>query len=81
MFGSYPTPDTKKRAPKTEEEQDQNSFGFRMKMPKLNPNTAVLSSEEIDKARLTRVSNTLYKPSYADCWRQQKMFEIELGPI
>ena len=43
------------------EEDDEAPSPFRMKMPALRPNTSGLSSEEVDKARLSRVSNTLYK--------------------
>ena len=42
-------------------EEDETQPPFRMKMPVLRPNTSVLSNEEVDKARLSRVSKTLYK--------------------
>ena len=65
MFGSYShyseTTPTKKKKPPAQEEDDQQQQGFRMKMPALRPNTTVLSNEEVDKARLSRVSKTLYK--------------------
>lgn len=44
-----------------QKEEDEDPPPFRMKMPALRPNTSVLSNEEVDKARLSRVSKTLYK--------------------